>query len=242
MLKSISGGVMNKKIRILAFLGIGTLLFIVMFNLPASRLYAQLKRLSLPPTVMGGVQVNPRSLIPNIVIRMGGTPVTNAIVRLDDRVNLPHRTDGHYSSNVPYAAITFNMPVKISMRSFIPGEWETVAEGRVTALAEIGSPTRGQVISLRTIDNLAVKWAFTAGSAVIEKLELYQVDTDETFTYHPVAGSNSFNISKGDLYPNQRYQLFLWATLPDFKIRGPASSSSRIEMFLYAGTEFRTTR
>lgn len=244
MLKSISEGIMNNKIRMLAFFGIGTLFFLLVANFPASRLCSQPRRVWVPPTVMGGVQVelNPNSLAPCIAILVGGRRVTTAIVRLDDRTNIPPNAGGNYCLNVRYPAITYNMPVKISMRSNIPGEWEAEADGLVSALFEIVKPTNGQVISLGAIDSLTVQWRFTAGRVPIEKVDLYRVDTDETFVYDPVAGADYVKISKLALRRDKRYQVFLWAKLANFKTRGPLASSSYIEMRLHTGTEFRTTR
>jgi len=238
------GGVMNKKTRIVFILGTGALLFLALLDFPTPRLWSQPKRIFVPPAVMGNVQVSfgVNQIAPCFMITVGGRRDTTSIARLDDRTNIPTNAAGNYCTSVRYPAITFNMPVKITMRSNIPGIWEAKAEGVVSALFEIMKPAFGQVISLGSIDNLTVQWRFTAGRVAIEKLDLYCADTDETFTYDLVAGRDYFKISKLTLHPDRRYQVALWAKVGKFKMKGPLDPSSYLEMLLHAYTEFRTTR
>ncbi len=235
---------MNIKARCVSLFALGALSFPALLHGQASQLKSKPDRIFIPPAVIGNVQVSlgMHSLSPCFMITVGGRRVTTPIVRLDDRTNIPVNAGGNYCLHVHYPAIAFNMPVKITMRSNIPGEWEAEADGVVTALFEITAPTQSQVISLGSIDNLTVKWRFTAGSVAIEKVNLYCVDTDETFDYDPVAGSNYIKISRLTLHPDRRYQVSLWAKLKNFKMKGPLHPSSYLEMLLETTVDFRTTR
>jgi len=241
---------MNKKTRFLVSFGTAALFFLFMLNFPVSRLHSQSISLLTPPSIYGWVQLHPNlgeatppTFGASLSIYNVSSPITMATVRVDDRFNIPHTGGGtYYLPSITYPALTFNMPIKISIKGPLHTEPEIFADGKVSALVDFISPTFRDVIDLRTTEYVKVQWKYSAGSATIEKLMLIRDPAGPSIEFTGIGAATHYEISRDRLAPNSFYRLILWVTLNDFRFKTPSlvSRRSKITLTMLVNTSFRT--
>lgn len=235
---------MNKKTRTFLSLGIVTLSLFLALCFFGPRLHSQGIRRFTPPRINGWVHVQVPSLFAvYITITSGGTPITMATIRVDDRFNVPHSRDGIYSASTGgYSPIIYDMPIKISIKSPLPTEPEIFAGSKVSALVQFVSPKPDELIDLRTTEFVKVQWKYTAGSATVEKLLLDREGVGGDMEFTGIGAATRYEISRDRLVPNSNYRLILLVALNNFRFKDPSlvDSSSRITLTMKVFTSFRT--
>lgn len=172
-------------------------------------------------------------------------PVTNAHVRLNGLLDFTNMGNGEFRAAIVPYDLYANRHVEITIRPDLlkPGDEGLVtANGTITDIVEIVSPSWKENIDLASTEFITVRWRFKAGSGPVSLFGIWEGKSREglpVILRYNVPG-DSFSIPRSLFKPNRSYFIVVEKFSKDLSLKGNVTPDSRIPLNFVAMTHMTT--